>query len=161
MRSMRPAPTHAHATPSFFHPSIHACIFVCVRFRHGLSPPLPCATSISFRSTRPTVCLNFSERGIYTAAKPEGKGFFLGLGGGGCARCAAASSTRSGTSRSSFETLWDMRYVSGWLWWWFVWKNWRGRKFVKLRLRDVIRARDEICRQKFAGEERLFPRFVT
>lgn len=109
MRSMRPAPTHAHATLSFFHPSIHACIFVCVRFRHGLSPPLPCATSISFRSTRPTVCLNFSERGIYTATKPEGKGFFLGLGGRGCARCMRLARGLARVVRLSrhFE-IWDM-----------------------------------------------------
>lgn len=116
MRSMRPL---QRTLTRPFHPSsilpstrVSTCVYVYTRFRHGLSPPLPCATSISFRSTRPTVCLNFS-RSVYTVAKPEEKSFFLGSRGG-CARCMRPRlrALPPVVRLSRHFEIWDM---SGWL----------------------------------------------
>lgn len=137
---MRPASTHATRPSSFHH--VSTCVCVYTRFRHDLSPPLPCAaTSISFRSTRPTVCLNFS-RSIHTVAKGK-KAFSRG-----CAPC-----THPRLAVESFVFRDTLRYE---IWaggcGWFVWKNWWGWKFVKRSSAADSRPEWDFCRHKFAGK---------
>lgn len=100
-----------------FHPSsilpstrVSTCVYVYTRFRHGLSPPLPCATSISFRSTRPTVCLNFS-RSVYTPWRNRRKKAFSWDRGEDALDVCLRALPRVVRLSRHFE-IWDM---SGWL----------------------------------------------
>lgn len=101
MRSMRPAPTHDPVLLPSFHPRVYlrVCAFPsrpvsATSMRHFNFVPFHASHGL----------LKFFGAGHIHRDETGGKRLFLGIGGERM-RPMYASSTRSGTSRSSFETL--------------------------------------------------------